>query len=462
MKYAIWGTGKYYEKYKCYINAEDVLFLIDNDKDKWGEKIDGKEILAPEQADYEKCDFVLIMIIQYEEVEQQLLSYGLSKDKIKSYHNILELYDIKADIVSGGSNISFEKWKKNHQGKKIFMCSNEFSRTGVPVAMMNTCTLLMKMGFEVLLSALLGGALEEEFEERGIDYLTDIGIFYKEEWFLNILKEFDLIFIGGLSASDFSVEVSKLDLPIIFWLHESYDVYYEKYKLIIRDNIHYYAGGKRVLEKFYEHYPSGRIEEMLYFLPQIEEMPEVRKSQEKIMFAVLGSISKRKGQDIFIEAIKQIEEEKQKKANFVMVGSYSMADNFFDFDEQIKKIDNCKWIDELNQKELALFYKEIDVLVCPSRDDPMPIVVTQAFQNGIPCIISDQVGQCEYIKVGKGGEVFHSEDVKELKNIMIKYIDDKEALKVKSLEAKQIFLQHFSEDAMRKHLDMITSILIER
>ena len=32
-------------------------------------------------------------------------------------------------------------------------------------------------------------------------------------------------------------------------------------------------------------------------------------------------------------------------------------------------------------------YKEIDCYVCASRDDPMPIVATEAMQNNVPVIV---------------------------------------------------------------------------
>ena len=98
-------------------------------------------------------------------------------------------------------------------------------------------------------------------------------------------------------------------------------------------------------------------------------------------------------------------------------------------------------------------------MVCPSRDDPMPIVITQALQNGIPCIVSDAVGHMEYFSEGKGGSVFQSENVKELAKYISEYVGNKELIIQKSKEAKRIFTDHFSESAMRENLTHILEVV---
>ena len=113
---------------------------------------------------------------------------------------------------------------------------------------------------------------------------------------------------------------------------------------------------------------------------------------------------------------------------------------------------NVQYIGEMKQSELNDFYRKIDVLVCPSRDDPMPIVVTQAMQNEIPCIVSDQVGQAEYIQSGKNGYIFKSEDVIELARIMEDIIVNPAQLNQIGKEGKKIYEENFSEKRMQRQL----------
>ena len=454
MKYAIFGTGKYFLYCYRYLNDDDVLFLIDNDENKWGTSINGKVIYSPINVNYDQCDFILILVMQYDSIVQQLLSYGILYEKIKLYYDIPYLYNMQPKIVSNNCIINFNKWKIEHCSETVFVCSHEFSRTGVPIALMHLCKLLKKMGYDVLFSALNQGNLELELCVEGIDYVKDFGLFYKSELYKEMMRTFNFIFLGSVVTSTLGKEIANMNIPIIWWLHESSDIAYKHYPLIINNNIHYFGGGKRVLHKFKEYYPNGSISEMLYFLPD-EEIKNKVKENSKIIFALAGTIEKRKGQDIFIEAIGQLPEEVLARTEFLLIGTYRDEVFFTEIKHEINKNKHIRWIGELTQAELREQYKSIDVLVCPSRDDPMPIVVTQALQNGIPCIVSDEVGQMEYLSEGKGGSVFASEDAKELARYICEYVSNTDLILQKGKDAKIIFEDHFSEKAMRENLTNI-------
>lgn len=50
MKFLLFGTGDYYERYKKWFAKEDTLALLDNDNEKRGLFIDGIQVLAPKEG----------------------------------------------------------------------------------------------------------------------------------------------------------------------------------------------------------------------------------------------------------------------------------------------------------------------------------------------------------------------------------------------------------------------------
>ena len=50
MKYLIFGTGDYYERYKDWFAKEDIAALLDNSPQKQNTKIDGIRVMAPEDG----------------------------------------------------------------------------------------------------------------------------------------------------------------------------------------------------------------------------------------------------------------------------------------------------------------------------------------------------------------------------------------------------------------------------
>lgn len=459
MKYIVFGTGKYCLEYCKYIDSERILCFIDNDGSKIGTKFNGKLVCAIQRVFQEDYDYVIVLVKNYFVIIEQLLELGIAKEKVIPFHKLYDLEEIPQRIVSKNKETSVYQWAENRRGKKIFICSHNFSRSGVPVALMNLALLLKKMDYEILLAALGHGSLEEELCLNGIDYISDIKYLYASERFVGQLKGFDLIVLGTLAIAEVGTYFSELDIPIMWWLHESDDDYYNQYKLPVNiGNIHYYGVGKRVLNKFNQIYPEESIKELLYFLPDIQ-IQSHNYSEERI-FALIGFFCKRKAQDILISAIKDLPDEVRQKCVFYFIGVTRDEDGKM-MGDLCREFSQIHYIYEMSQKDVAVFYQKIDVLICPSRDDPMPIVVTQALQNGVPCIVSSEVGQREYLAENGGGTVFPSEDVAVLKQQITEFaLCPAKELEEYSKSAGKIFDMYFSKKIMEQNLYKILDELL--
>ncbi|MEX0330178.1 MAG: glycosyltransferase family 4 protein [Puniceicoccaceae bacterium] len=65
----------------------------------------------------------------------------------------------------------------------------------------------------------------------------------------------------------------------------------------------------------------------------------------------------------------------------------------------------------LSQAEFARALQDMDVLVLPSAEEAFGLVVVQALQVGVPCIVSDRVGAKDLIREGQTGSVVTFGDV---------------------------------------------------
>jgi glycosyltransferase involved in cell wall biosynthesis len=59
----------------------------------------------------------------------------------------------------------------------------------------------------------------------------------------------------------------------------------------------------------------------------------------------------------------------------------------------------------LSQPEFARALREMDVLVLPSAEEAFGLVVVQALQTGVPCIVSDRVGAGDLVREGQTGDI---------------------------------------------------------
>ena len=50
MKYLLFETGEYYQRYKRWFAKDDIAALLDNSKDKQGTYIDGVKVYSPQEG----------------------------------------------------------------------------------------------------------------------------------------------------------------------------------------------------------------------------------------------------------------------------------------------------------------------------------------------------------------------------------------------------------------------------
>jgi glycosyltransferase involved in cell wall biosynthesis len=448
MKVVIFGIGNIYEKYKRYVDKSTIILLIDNNECRHGTTVDGFIVKSPISIMCEDYDYIILMSTYIDEMTKQLLDYGIPEEKIKTYKDIYGLYEIPIMVNGDDEQFKLNDWIKHHE-RKILVVSHAMERSGVPVALM-----LKKQGWNVVYSSLAEGKLSEELKDNHIEYMDNAEwMLYSCDKFADLIRGFDIIIVGAIVLVDVVKKLIPSGVPIIFWLHESLKELFECYALPNEcRNLYYYGGGARVTRRFHEYYPNGKMEELLYFLPDIK--PYERCIHEKLTFGLVGRFERRKAQDVFIEAFERIPDGKKDGTEVFMVcPGYDAAND--DLKEKVSSIPQIHVLKELTQGELKEFYKVIDILVCPSRDDPMPIVVTEAMQNKIPCIVSDQVGQSVYFKNNYGGYIFESENTRELAELLVYCIDNREDVLKKGDEAFNIFQSMFSEEIMQRNLNSI-------
>ena len=83
MRVIIFGLGKIYrDNIHSFPSQDKIVAYMDNNKELYGQCIDGLKVISPMNiADYE-YDKVVIMSSYVNEIKQQLLCLGVSEDKI--------------------------------------------------------------------------------------------------------------------------------------------------------------------------------------------------------------------------------------------------------------------------------------------------------------------------------------------------------------------------------------------
>lgn len=168
-------------------------------------------------------------------------------------------------------------------------------------------------------------------------------------------------------------------------------------------------------------------------------------------FTTIGYVEWRKGQDILIDALEEVPSDRLAGSEFLLIGQ----DSSVLAQELHKRITGKPWIrmaGTVGRKEIHQILDATDVLICPSREDPMPTVCAEAMMHHVPCLVSDAVGTAAYLSDGVDGMVFKSGDSCELQEKILWCVKNRDRVKRMGNEAYKIYKTIFSVKAFEKHL----------
>jgi glycosyltransferase involved in cell wall biosynthesis len=175
------------------------------------------------------------------------------------------------------------------------------------------------------------------------------------------------------------------------------------------------------------------------------EENDVDPNQKLILF--VGSIDKRKGVDILVKAVKNVNEEFQ----LLIVGP-KIDSRFYSYIEKLIGDDSkIKVLDYVSKKNLIVLYNLADIFVLPSLSEGLPLVLLEAMAARTPCIASDIMGSNEVVEHNKTGFLFPKGDVNSLTGYLAELLGDKDLRKYMGDNAQKVVKEKYDWDVIVKN-----------
>lgn len=468
MKYLLFGTGDYYERYKKWFEKRDIVALLDNSEEKQNTFIDGIRVLSPKEGVKREYDIIVILSFYVKSMKAQLIALGVNENCIYHFFDLHKLiykkeiqrpirYYGNAEGIIAGKTIGY---------KKILLLSHDLMLGGPALALYHAAEILCGKGYDVIFASMIDGPLRQILAKKEIPVIVDenlqIETMENAEWTFG----FDLILCNTISYFVYLSE-RNTSIPIFWWLHDSSFFYDGVDKDILRGidttNLDIVSVGPIPRKAIQEIAPAFKVRELLYGIRDTAKEAEDSKTiatDKRIRFMTIGYIEPRKGQDILIEAIKRLPEEMLPKCEFTLVGQDTslMAGKL---KEDIRMFPQVTLTGMVDREKIDQLLNLTDILICPSREDPMPTVAGEAMMHSVACIISDAIGTTEYIENKESGLVFRSEDSRDLADKIEWCIYHRDEVKRMGRNARKIYEKFFSMEAFEKNLLHIVEDKIE-
>lgn len=162
------------------------------------------------------------------------------------------------------------------------------------------------------------------------------------------------------------------------------------------------------------------------FRVALRESLDIPEDRTVLLFS--GKLSRRKGPDLLLQALKEAPAEIRNRTTVLFVGDGELKRELQDSSEKSPQVKTV-FAGFRNQTELSRYYHASDLLVLPSRYlETWGLVVNEALHHGLPCIVSEEVGCLpDLIDPGVTGEICRANSVSSLASAIqrgIKLIDN--------------------------------------
>ena len=165
-------------------------------------------------------------------------------------------------------------------------------------------------------------------------------------------------------------------------------------------------------------------------MPSCEEKRRLKTSLgigDKLLVLTVGRAAPIKGFDVLINAFKGVVDEIKSAVGeeccLYLVGT-SETPEYQNIISQ-NKITGIHFVDNVPFEKLKEYYIAADIFVLPTRCDTWGLVVNEAMAYGLPIVCTDRcVAADALIDHGEGGLIVHVDDVKALREAMIRLLSD--------------------------------------
>lgn len=356
--------------------------------------------------------------------------------------------------------------------KEILLISHEMTLTGAPRALLTFAITLKSLGYSPAILSLSEGPLTQEANRHGIPVMiTESELvnpyvpntLYKAERDVvaKLINRYSTVIYNTIVSVDILNDFINRSNSFI-WIHEAGISY--RYLRSNRDKIISALNNAKKIwivgehaKKMFDTYTHGNIDSsiFLYGIPPIDadalcKIKPVTLEADKIHIMMSGMMGHRKGTNTLLKAVDMLTDIEQERIKVHLIGG--CCEN-----NTRKEINNApdtvKWWGEKSHEELLKIMGQMQALICPSIDDPMPIVCTEAFQQNIPVATSDATGTAALITTGESGMVFPADNPEALAEVIRTIINmPTETLKEIGRNGKNIYDKNFTLEVFTRHV----------
>ena len=350
---------------------------------------------------------------------------------------------------------------------KILFITHDASRTGAPIVLLHFLKWLRDhtaTTFETV--CLAGGEMLGKFEEVGAVHVVGdersgvrrlrklLRVKLERLDRLSVLaakltgNRYDLIYANTIASVRAAVVLSRSDMgspKIIAHIHEGMlaaNRFAPDFLDYAQDVHRFIAASHLVARNLIKLGIDPDLIDVVYeFSTAHDRLLEAREPRKNPIFTVGGAglVDWRKGPEFFLMVATHCKNHFPEMAiEFTWIGKVPEFERAV-IEEDIRKakLDNVSYVGQTENPES--FFKEMDIFLMTSREDPFPLVCIEVGQSSVPIICFEGATGTEEVLVEGGGKIVPYMDIQAMANVIREYYQDRCKLALDGARACELF-----------------------
>ncbi len=358
--------------------------------------------------------------------------------------------------------------------KMVLLITNTLERTLETRKVIAMAEALKQQGMRVTVLSLRHGVCKDDLSKRGIPVMVEpSSLFngtestYATNRFINLFDYMIFHTIHSLRTLDV---LKHADAYKLFWTNEGREEFGNVTDIRFDAAFDYMDGvfsGSSYTKSVVDQYISEPAKSQILLYGDAEPLPAAVHSEEpaesrgssKLLFTVIGTLCRKKGQDIILQALDLLPKSVMQSLTVHFVGNFADPEIQAMLEEQSEKYDNIVHTPALSFETIKeTILSKSDVVLCASRDDSMPFFERHAMSMGIPAAVSAETGLYSMIEHGKNGYLFPSSDPDAVAQVIAEIAENAEKLRNIGAAARETYYQRFSAEKFQQNLKIIFKI----
>lgn len=447
-KVVLFGAGKYYQKYKHFIEDE-IVAICDNAKEKKGKRIDGHLVISPDEIMHYNPDEIIILSIYINEIREQLCKLGIDSSTIKAFYDIKYKKEIKEKIYN---NPSLERLKETK--KSVLVISHDLSINGAQIALLEAENQLRILGYDVTVASPDDGDIKDVALSNCNQVIVDEKLRFSKLSEIEWASTYSLVFLNTVQLF-YLLRDLRPTQKVLWWLHEP-ECFYTSVDSRCLDElsysqIHVYGVSDvacKAFQKICDKTTCSLLQLGKMDCPRTKEM----KKSGQLECVLIGTISKLKGHDIVTRVVKRLYNEGYSNFSVDFIGddSTTMASEIKTY---VEKYDlPIKFLGKLSNEETLQIIESKNLLICASEVESFSLAVLEGMIKVVACLVSSAAGVSRYITEFKDGLVFSASQEDDLYCKLCWCMDNIDNLYDIGVQGRKIYEKYFSYGEFRNRL----------